>query len=188
MGDPGFTSPPDYDQRGTGFDRIVNGRIDIGAFEVQAAAPAGSADFDGDGDVDGRDFLAWQRGYGITAPNATKGDGDADDDTDVDGDDLVVWQDQYGTEPELSAFGALAADASDGEADGSRVNFWIKAPGTDEVASAATPVFEHQYAGEVDRAFEQLAATPTSMRSFGEMATHRKVAKRVALELFEAAL
>jgi hypothetical protein len=35
MGDPNFTPPPDYDQRGPGFPRVVNGRIDIGAFEVQ---------------------------------------------------------------------------------------------------------------------------------------------------------
>jgi hypothetical protein len=35
-GDPNFTSPPYYDQRGPGFARVVNGRIDIGAFEVQA--------------------------------------------------------------------------------------------------------------------------------------------------------
>ncbi|TWU24578.1 choice-of-anchor Q domain-containing protein [Bythopirellula polymerisocia] len=34
-GDPNFTSPPDFDQRGMGFDRVRNGRIDIGAFEVQ---------------------------------------------------------------------------------------------------------------------------------------------------------
>jgi hypothetical protein len=33
-GDPNFTSPPDFDQRGAGFPRVVNGRIDIGAFEV----------------------------------------------------------------------------------------------------------------------------------------------------------
>jgi hypothetical protein len=32
-GDPTFTSPPDFDQRGLGFPRVVNGRIDIGAFE-----------------------------------------------------------------------------------------------------------------------------------------------------------
>jgi hypothetical protein len=38
-GDPGFTPPPFYDQRGTGFDRVVNGRIDIGSFEVQAGKP-----------------------------------------------------------------------------------------------------------------------------------------------------
>jgi hypothetical protein len=34
-GDPAFTPPPSFDQRGPGFDRIVNGRIDIGSFEVQ---------------------------------------------------------------------------------------------------------------------------------------------------------
>jgi hypothetical protein len=33
-GDPNFTPPPDYDQRGPGYSRVVNGRIDIGAFEV----------------------------------------------------------------------------------------------------------------------------------------------------------
>ena len=37
MGDPSFTPPPDYDQRGPGFNRVMHGRIDIGAFEVQAA-------------------------------------------------------------------------------------------------------------------------------------------------------
>jgi hypothetical protein len=35
-GDPNFTPPPLLDQRGLGFDRVVNGRIDIGSFEVQA--------------------------------------------------------------------------------------------------------------------------------------------------------
>lgn len=32
-GDPTFAPPPDTDQRGAGFDRIIGGRIDIGAFE-----------------------------------------------------------------------------------------------------------------------------------------------------------
>jgi hypothetical protein len=35
-GDPAFTPPPFYDQRGPGFDRVVNGHVDIGSFEVQA--------------------------------------------------------------------------------------------------------------------------------------------------------
>jgi hypothetical protein len=39
-GNPGFTPPPFYDQRGLGFDRVVNGRIDIGSFEVQAGKPS----------------------------------------------------------------------------------------------------------------------------------------------------
>jgi len=34
-GDPNFTPPPVYDQRGAGFNRVVNSRIDVGSFEVQ---------------------------------------------------------------------------------------------------------------------------------------------------------
>lgn len=34
-GDPKFIPPPFYDQRGTPFVRVFNGRIDIGSFEVQ---------------------------------------------------------------------------------------------------------------------------------------------------------
>ena len=34
-GDPNFTPPPFYDQRGSPFVRVFNGRIDIGAFEMQ---------------------------------------------------------------------------------------------------------------------------------------------------------
>ena len=38
-GDPNFTPPPFFDQRGAGFDRVVNGRIDKGSFEVQPHGP-----------------------------------------------------------------------------------------------------------------------------------------------------
>jgi N-acetylneuraminic acid mutarotase len=38
-GNPNFTPPPFYDQRGPGFDRVVNGRVDKGAFEVQGSTP-----------------------------------------------------------------------------------------------------------------------------------------------------
>jgi hypothetical protein len=67
--------------------------VDLGAFEVQLAVV--SADFDNDGDVDGRDFLIWQRGVG--KPMAAKSDGDADGDQDVDADDLNIWRDSYAT-------------------------------------------------------------------------------------------
>ena len=36
-GDPNFTPPPLYDQRGPGYDRVFSGRIDIGSLEVQPA-------------------------------------------------------------------------------------------------------------------------------------------------------
>lgn len=35
-GDPNFTPPPFFDQRGQGFPRVVNARIDKGSFEVQS--------------------------------------------------------------------------------------------------------------------------------------------------------
>ena len=40
-GDPSFTPPPLYDQGGAPFDRVFNGRVDIGSFEAQPrrAAP-----------------------------------------------------------------------------------------------------------------------------------------------------
>jgi predicted outer membrane repeat protein len=41
-GDPNFAPPPMYDQRGTGFDRVVNGRLDIGSFELQTSKPVPS--------------------------------------------------------------------------------------------------------------------------------------------------
>ena len=39
-GDPNFTPPPDFDQRGLGFPRVANNRINIGALEVQPVAPS----------------------------------------------------------------------------------------------------------------------------------------------------
>ena len=93
-GDPNILfDPTEYDQRGFVFHRVVSGRIDIGAFEAGAT----SADFDGDQDVDGADFLAWQLGFGTQAPNATPADGDADNDQDVDAADLGIWQGQFGS-------------------------------------------------------------------------------------------
>jgi hypothetical protein len=106
-GDPGFIPPPDFDQRGAPFSRVIGGRVDMGALEVQAA----SADFDGDGFITGLDFLLWQIGFGTAAPNATKADGDADNDLDADGADLSVWELQYGGPAPLVAFTLESAAA-----------------------------------------------------------------------------
>jgi hypothetical protein len=76
-----------------------------------------NADFDGDGDIDGADFLTWQRGVSV---GTTLGEGDADGDEDVDAADLAIWESQFGgaqanagqvPEPgalALLAFGGLA--------------------------------------------------------------------------------
>jgi hypothetical protein len=53
-----------------------------------------AGDFDGDGDVDGADFVAWQTNF-PKASGATLEQGDADGDGDVDGADFVVWQTNF---------------------------------------------------------------------------------------------
>ncbi|TWU21796.1 hypothetical protein [Bythopirellula polymerisocia] len=56
----------------------------------------GSADFDGDGDVDGADFLTWQRGFGATT-GALRSEGDANSDGAIDQTDLNYWTSGYGS-------------------------------------------------------------------------------------------
>lgn len=108
-GDPNAVLPSDtamepdvvvseFDQRGDGFSRILDGnddgdaRLDIGSFELPTPEP--DADFDNDNDVDGTDFLTWQRGFGMSNPSSS--DGDTDADGDVDSDDLLNWKTAYG--------------------------------------------------------------------------------------------
>ena len=92
-------------------DRVLN------FFGVTNAVP--TADFDGDGDVDGRDFLAWQRGFGASSP--TLSDGDANGDAMVDGNDLEIWQSQYGLPQPLSALSAALMSDQAVELDGSQL-------------------------------------------------------------------
>jgi hypothetical protein len=101
--------------------------IRIGQTWADVTAPAVAAqpgDFDGDGDVDGADFVAWQTNF-PKASGATLAEGDADGDGDVDGADFVVWQTNFPFTPGggaspipepgsivLTIFGSLAIVAS----------------------------------------------------------------------------
>ncbi|MCC6492611.1 MAG: hypothetical protein IT424_06290 [Pirellulales bacterium] len=60
---------------------------------ADATIQVASADFDEDGDVDGADFLTWQRGLDAAATHAG---GDADGNGGVDGVDLAAWKFQFG--------------------------------------------------------------------------------------------
>ncbi len=145
--------------------------IDAGAriFRVRYTA-GGEADFDLDGDVDGIDFLSWQRGYGLQ--NASKSDGDADNDDDVDSNDLAIWENEYGAgqlsaiaEP-LSAIaeplstteeflvGSEQLAAASFSVDRLPGNVWLELPSAGQPL-AAEPVFTHQ-----PMAFELLADSP----------------------------
>jgi hypothetical protein len=59
-------------------------------------------DFNSDFDVDGVDFLTWQRNLGATP--ADKSVGDANDDDVVSGADLDIWKGRFGTERGLNDF------------------------------------------------------------------------------------
>jgi hypothetical protein len=108
-GDPslaaGEAGTPTHDQRGDPYGRVVGARIDMGSFELlDDLEPEGEADFDNDADVDGNDFLLWQRGSG-----------DADADGDSDGDDLTVWREAYGSVTAAPAAGVHVAAAMSAE-------------------------------------------------------------------------
>lgn len=55
-GNPGISNPPPFDQRG--FARVADGRIDIGAFEFNAAPPTPDGDFNDDNVYDCQDIDA----------------------------------------------------------------------------------------------------------------------------------
>ncbi len=76
-GDPDFTAPPAFDERGTGFNRVARGRLDIGAFELQDTLQSGTtlivnntADYD-DGVCGTADCTLRES---INAANATSGE------------------------------------------------------------------------------------------------------------------
>jgi hypothetical protein len=68
---------------------------DILLTDLVSEAALLDADFDLDGDVDGADFLIWQRGWGILS-GATRLDGDASGNGIVNSHDLAIWQSMYG--------------------------------------------------------------------------------------------
>jgi len=61
---------------------------------AEGSPSAPDSDFDSDGDVDGADFLRWQRGLGVSL-GGSRAQGDAQGDGDVDGADLDVWKAQF---------------------------------------------------------------------------------------------
>jgi hypothetical protein len=92
---------------GTQFYINYTGGTDNNDVVLQTTQPGGAnADFDGDGDVDGADFLSWQVGFG-TGAGANHGQGDSNADGDVDADDLAAWTSQYGSHAITAATAAV---------------------------------------------------------------------------------
>jgi ELWxxDGT repeat protein len=82
---------------------------------AEAPAPSERGDFNGDGVVDGSDFLTWQRGLGSPVTPAYSG-ADGDGNGTIDAGDLSVWRQGFGefslAEDESAA--PLAQDAKAG--------------------------------------------------------------------------
>ena len=94
---------------GFGYNTILNNEMAFFLHGGFIATLAG--DFDGNGDVDGDDFLAWQTGFGIHA-GAQESDGDYDNDGDVDGDDFLGWQADFGSDSGSSSSAVVPEPAS----------------------------------------------------------------------------
>jgi hypothetical protein len=78
------------------FIQITNGAGPLGFdnFDATQPIPVEDADFDEDLDVDGADFLTWQRNLGI---GTMLSEGDANSSGTVDAADLAIWESQFGT-------------------------------------------------------------------------------------------
>jgi hypothetical protein len=72
-GDPNFTPPPDYDQRGSAFNRVAHGRVDIGAFEVQIVTPSYAGQVQPPINPDGSSTFNVRRGVVPVKFNLTRG-------------------------------------------------------------------------------------------------------------------
>ncbi|MCA9258736.1 MAG: hypothetical protein KDA61_06035, partial [Planctomycetales bacterium] len=80
---------------GRAVDAAGSGSSSNASQNITVAGSTISADFDGNGFVDGLDFLAWQQGFGSSA--ATRAGGDADGDNQVGQNDFDVWASDFGT-------------------------------------------------------------------------------------------
>lgn len=135
------------------------GRIDDPTQSENNVAPRAStvapsnADFNADGAVDGRDFLAWQRGFG--KDGATLADGDSNADGHVDAQDLATWQGSYG---QTSPQPALILDFSEPDVLDDDVLF-------EELRAVEQAV--------VDRAFDHWVPPRQRVSDFGDIATRR---------------
>ena len=76
-------------------------RLQLNAFAAGGPLTPNQGNFNSDGlpagNVDGQDFLIWQRGYGDTGTKLPS-EGDATDDMNVNGADLSIWQSNYGAQ------------------------------------------------------------------------------------------
>lgn len=113
---PGMGGVPEFDQRGMPYDRVADGtgggpRIDMGAYEAQAAPEAMPGDYNRNGVVDAADYTTWRDNLGamgLTPLTGADGDGNGA----VDETDFLVWRSHFGAEFALAGSGSGAVAAT----------------------------------------------------------------------------
>ncbi|TWU22757.1 CotH kinase family protein [Bythopirellula polymerisocia] len=143
---------------------VLELRNDSGVLIDTKNIPAYSGDYDGDGDVDGRDFLVWQRSFGTSAvPPGIEADGNHDGN--VDGLDFELWSETYGTVAPLTASEPLISLASGSEQQNSQGLFLSKNVWLDlqlQTISLGSSIGKNEPLEDVFEAWEaapQIAAT-----------------------------
>jgi hypothetical protein len=147
----------------TPFGRALTGEVEDYRLDVIASAISEvggmPADFDQDNDVDGTDFLTWQRNVGKSS-GATQSQGSVNGDGDVDGDDLAVWELQFGETLSASSTGggsATAATAAAGMRSGANLS---------DGTLAARALAQYKLGGDATAFVASLsAASPTSVET-----------------------
>ena len=90
-------------------DAVAADSIQIAEIQFYGEIAGLQGDFDQDNDVDGADFIVWQRGFGLLV-GADVSDGDANNDGKVDHTDLQLWQANYGSQSPLLAAAATVPE------------------------------------------------------------------------------
>lgn len=111
-GDGIFAEPIPFDQRGTGFSRIVGTTVDIGAYESLAPLPG---DYNRNGIVEAADYTVWRDTLGQSGLAQFSG-ADGDGSGSIGQGDYDVWREHFG-QTLATGLGAGAGVASSAIAD-----------------------------------------------------------------------
>ena len=133
------------DQRGVGFDRVVNGgnglQIDIGAYESQGVPGYPLGDYNHDGVANAADYTVWRNTLGSTADLRANGDNTNAIAGVVDQADYLFWKAHYGNTaiPLTPAPAAAAMTAGAVDAVYAMYQSSAKQPASRRVAQVAQP-------------------------------------------------
>jgi len=90
-------------------DATAANSMQISGIQLFDSSAGADPDFNGDGDVNGQDFLIWQQGFGLTG-QTNNDNGDADGNGTINADDLALWRSGFGSA--VAAAGAVPEPTS----------------------------------------------------------------------------